>query len=290
MQNKKIGVVGLGIMGRGMAQNFLKNGCQVFVWNRTAEVAQDLVKEGATAVSTPKEVAQQADVLFEVTANDESSKSVWLGDDGILAGANHQTIVIASATLSAAWADELIKKCAEEKVSFIDAPLTGGRIGAETGQLTLLCGGDEATLDSLRPTFKAITKKVLYFGPAGHGMRYKLLLNFVQATHIVAFSQAMAIAKNHSMDLRKVGEALADRPGGVSTEIANRSYFTKPNPITFSMEWLAKDLSYAQQFAGKVDATLLDDVLKLYQQALDEGLGQEDWATISQLLERTDRN
>jgi 3-hydroxyisobutyrate dehydrogenase len=279
----KIGIVGLGIMGRGMAGNFLKKSYKIFVWNRTKTVAKDFEKKGAVICKTPAEVAENADIIFEITANDESSKSVWLGKNGILAGASKGKILITSATLSIDWTDQLVKVCAKRKIDFLDIPLTGGRIGAETGNLTLLCGGNISTLKKITPTLKAVAGSIYHFGPEGHGMRYKLILNFVQATHIIAFGQAMRIAQKNGMDIKKVGEALAFRPGGVITEIANKSYFQDPDPVTFSIEWITKDLTYAKQFAEGVDVTVLDNVLAEYKKAMKKGLANKDWMRVSKL-------
>ncbi|MDP1722504.1 MAG: NAD(P)-dependent oxidoreductase [Candidatus Gottesmanbacteria bacterium] len=279
----KIGVVGLGIMGRGMAINFLKHGFPVYVWNRTPSVADELVAQGATLMASPKEVASSADVIFEVTANDESSRAVWKSPDGILAGAEAKKILIASATLSVQWIDELIALCAQQGFQFCDIPLTGGRIGAETGTLTLLCGGDPTVIKGLQPVFDAIAKKVFYFGQAGRGMRYKLILNFMQALHIVGFGAAMKMAKAHHMDLEKVSEALVERPGGVITKIARDRYFNDADPISFSIEWIVKDLTYVKQYAAELDVPFLDDVLKIYSDALSHGSGHKDWASVNRL-------
>lgn len=280
---KSIGIVGLGIMGKGMADNFLKHGHQLFVWNRSSNVAEEFAAKGATVCTTPAEVARKAELVFEVTANDESSQAVWLGDQGILAGATSQTIVVASATLSAAWTDQLIAECRTHKLRFLDIPLTGGRIGAETGNLTLLCGGDPETLENIKPDLNSIAGKIFHFGPEGHGMRYKLILNFVQATHIVVYGQAMQIAKDNGMDLHKVGEALADRPGGVITGITHTGYFKDPVPVTFSVEWITKDLEYAQQLAGSLDVSLLSDVLTAYHKVIDAGMASEDWVMVNKV-------
>lgn len=283
--NKKLGVVGLGIMGSGIASNFLKKGYSVFVWNRTPEKIKKFVELGAAACAIPAEVAKNSDVVFEVTANDESSKAVWLGKKGILSGATSKTICIANATLSIKWVDELIQKCKTSKITFFDMAMTGGRIGAETGSLTLLCGGDESVLENIKPTLDAIAKKIFYFGPEGQGMRYKLILNFLQAVHVIGFGQAMKIAKANAMDLKKVSDALVERPGGIITGIAQRTYFQDPDPITFSIEWILKDLTYAKKFAKKLDASLLDDVLLTYQKAKKKGFANKDWASVNKLLE-----
>lgn len=282
---KKIGIVGLGIMGRGMAANSLKNKYKVFVWNRTKATAKSLVSKGAIFCDSPKAVAANADIVFEITANDKSSKSVWNGKNGILTGATSKKILIVSATLSIAWTDELIKQCKKLKFNLLDIPLTGGRIGAETGNLTMLCGGQEKTLKKIKPVLKAIASKILYFGPEGHGMRFKLILNFLQAIHLIGFGQAMKIARASKMNMKKVGEALADRPGGVITSLAWRDYHVEPDPINFSIEWITKDLTYAKQFASNLNVSLLNNALSEYKRAMKKGFKDKDWASINTLLQ-----
>lgn len=279
---KKIGVIGLGIMGHGMAMNFLKNGYELYVWNRSPEKAKYLVKEGAKLCKTPKEVAQNAQLVFDVTANDQSSQKVWTAKDGILNGASKDSYLVASATLSTEWIDKLAKLCKAKQFTFFDMPLTGSRIGAETGNLTLLVGGDKAKLEKLKPTLKAISKEVIYFGPAGQGLRYKLLLNMLQAIHIVGFAEVMKIAKANGMDIDKVSETLADRPGGIVTKMARQGYYEQPDPITFALEWLTKDLGYAKDFAGKLDTPMLDDILAKYRAAMSAGKGETDWTNINE--------
>src|SRR5438132_584130 len=146
---KTIAIIGTGIMGAGMARNFLLKGFSVVVWNRTKENASELIKLGATWADTPKLATQKADLVFEITSNDESSKSVWLGDDGILAGADRKKFLVVSGTMSVKWVEELAGMCAGKGFSFFDIPLTGGRAGAESGQLILLAGGNKNLLDGL---------------------------------------------------------------------------------------------------------------------------------------------
>jgi len=279
---KKIGVVGCGIMGSGMVVNFLKNDYPVFIWNRSAGKVTDLESGSAIVCDSPKAVAENADIVFEVTANDQSSREVWTSDNGILAGAHDDSVLIASATLSIDWIDELIKTCSSAQRTFFDMALTGGRIGAESGNLTLLVGGDEDGLESLKPTLEAIAGKVFLLGPTGHGMRYKLLLNTLQAIHLIGFGEVMKIAEAHSMDRQRVGAALVDRPGGVMTEIANNFYHQQPDPITFSVDWITKDLEYARQFANATPTTLLDDVLAQFKNAQSHGDGDKDWSIVNE--------
>ena len=276
-----IAVVGSGIMGSGIISNFLKQGYKVYVWNRARNKLTALVAQGAIAADTPKEAAAQADIVFEVTANDESSRSVWLGESGILTGARSGTILITSATLSINWVDELISHCQQNKHIFFDMPLTGGRVGAENGTLTLLVGGDEAELKKIEPTLSAISEKRIYFGKAGSGMRYKLLLNTLQAIHIIAFGEVLEIARQSGLDIKIVGDALADRPGGTTTKLAWRDYQAEPNPINFSIDWITKDLRYSKIFADKAPTPLLNEALSRYEKAVENNLGSKDWTVIN---------
>lgn len=278
-----IAVIGTGIMGSGIATNFLKNGYSVIVWNRNKEKLKKLVSQGATIASSPKEAAKKADITFEVTANDQSSQSVWLEKDGILDGAKPGKTVITCATLSIPWVDELVYHCAQKKVTFFDIPMTGGRIGAETGKLILLVGGNPKKLKALEKDLKAVSAKVLYFGKAGSGMRFKLILNMLQAIHVVAFGEVLKLAQEMGLNLKKVGDALAERPGGTTTNLAWRDYQKEPEPINFSVEWITKDLTYAKKAANKTKTPLLDVSLARYQKAVAKKMEQKDWTTINKL-------
>jgi len=275
-----IAVIGTGIMGSGIAANFLKHGHAVTVWNRSPARARALAKQGALVAAAPREAAAKADAVFEVTANDESSRAAWLGEEGILAGAGPRAALVTCATLSAAWTDELARSCATEGRTFLDMPMTGGRVAAESGKLTLLAGGDETALAGLRPLLAAIAGEVKYFGPAGSGMRYKLILNTLQAIHIAGFGEALRLARAAGLDERLVGAALAERPGGVITQLTWKDYPNGPAPINFAVEWIAKDLAYA---AGVADALhpLLDLALAEYRKKIADGEAQADWTAIA---------
>ncbi|MGW2628866.1 NAD(P)-dependent oxidoreductase [Streptomyces chattanoogensis] len=276
-----VAVVGLGIMGRGMAENLLRDGHDVVVWNRSPEPSRALAEAGATVAESPAAAAARAEVVFEVTADDASSREVWLGTDGIVAGAGATTVLITSATLSVGWVEELARVCTERGSVFFDMPLTGGAAGARTGNLVLLTGGDREALDALAPVLGSISKEVKHFGPAGAGTRFKLVLNALQAIHLAGFGEALQLAEAAGLDTAQVGAALLDRPGGVVTEQAWSSYLTPPEPINFSAEWAHKDLTYAAHMAGRLPHPVLDGVLSLFSTALAEGRGKEDWSTVN---------
>ena len=231
---KTVAVIGTGIMGAGIVNNFLKKGYKVVVWNRFKAKLKKF--KGAKVAETPKEASENADIVFEVTANDESSQAVWLGRNGIIAGSKPKSVLITCATISKDWVDRLAKECKRAKRVFFDMPMTGGRVGAKSGNLTLLVGGDEKKLKTITKDLKAITGKILYFGKAGSGIRYKLVLNLLQALHVAGLGEALQVAKELKLNLKRVGDALSERPGGVITKIGWDSYQKEPKPINFSVE------------------------------------------------------
>ena len=268
-------------MGSGIAANFLKRGYKVTIWNRSTDKVKPLHALGAEVAVTPKAAVANADIVFEVTANDESSQEMWLGPQGILVGLKNGATAITCATLSAVWTDELVRHCHETNITFFDMPMTGGRMGAESGNLIFLVGGDKEKLEELKPDLEAIASKIYHFGKAGSGMRYKLLLNMLQAIHIVGLGEVLKIAEQNEMDVKAVGDALAERPGGTTTSLAWRDYQAEPDPINFSVDWITKDLRYAKDLAGNLDTQLLDDVLKKYEVVLLGGKGGADWTAVN---------
>lgn len=280
---KKIAVVGVGIMGAGIAMNYLKNGYEVYVWNRGKEKLVPLIEKGAKVVASPKEAAEKADIVFEVTANDESSRAVWLGSEGILAGARKGQTLISSATLSVSWVDELATLCVRDGFTYLDITLTGGRMAAEAGTLLMLAGGNEKEFEEILPDLSAVSSKVIRFGNVGAGARYKLILNMLQAIHIEGLGEALKLAEKAGMDVKKVGDALVEHPGGVLTERTWKFHQNPPNPITFSVQWIDKDLHYAHQLGDSLDLPLLEGVIKKYDEAMSKGMQEEDWSSITKI-------
>lgn len=278
---KKVAVIGTGIMGNAIAKNFLKKGYKVYIWNRSKNKLKNLIKMGGVATSNPSEATQKADIVFEVTANDKSSKLIWIGKNGILSSVNTKKVLITCATLSVSWTDKLTNICKNKGLTFFDMPMTGSRIGAESGKLTLLVGGDEKKLETIKKDLRAISEKIFYFGKGCSGMRYKLLLNTLQVIHIIGLGEVMSIAKKTGLNIKTVGDALAERPGGTATNLAWIDYQKEPNPINFSVEWITKDLIYAKQLTKGLKSPLLDESLKKYRNAIKKNLGQKDWTVVN---------
>jgi 3-hydroxyisobutyrate dehydrogenase-like beta-hydroxyacid dehydrogenase len=276
-----VAVIGTGVIGGGIASNLLRRGHGVAVCNRTPAHAVGLVAAGATAASTPASAATGADVVFEATADDASSRSVWLGDDGIIAGSRADAVLVTSATLSPPWVAELAAACAAAGRRFLDMPVTGGRAGAESGNLIMLAGGEQADLDAIGEVLDAIAAQVRRFGPVGAGTRYKLVLNMLQAIHLVGFGQALALARAAGLDPGDVGPALVERLGGPVTQMAWAAEQQLPDEANFALALALKDLRYAKAMAGDLELSLLAAAEQRLAAAVDAGLGAHDWTVVN---------
>lgn len=285
---KTIGIVGGGIMARGMALNFLKAGYDVTIWNRTRQNVVEVINAGATFAQTPREVAG-ADIVIECVTDDEASRAVWTdATTGILASAKPSSVYIASSSLSLDWTAELSKRCSENNIKFLDMPLTGSRAGAETGTLRLLVGGDETVLDSIREELGAIADKIYYFGPSGSGMRFKLVLNTLLGIHTNAAAQAYVLAQKVGLDPKAVGFALADGGMGPASNTNNAVFTNADMPddqVNFAVQWIEKDLRYARAMARDVgvDFDLLNATSEDFTRAKEAGYGAQDQVKIIKL-------
>lgn len=286
---KRIGIIGGGIMAAGMAQNFLKNGYAVHVWNRTKAHVQPLLDAGVAWGETPKDVAMAADIVIECVSDDAASRQVWTdAETGILAGADATKVLIASSSLSLAWIDELGGICRGKGLKLLDMPLTGSRAGAEGGTLRLLVGGDKVVLDSIRDDLQVIAEYIFYFGPAGSGMRFKLMLNTLIGVQTNAAAQAILLAKKAGVDPTAFREAIADGAMGVTspTTVNALKYVESPtDTVNFAAKWLEKDLRYALEMAKQYDTQfdLLEATQQDYARAL-EAVGDEDITHIAKTL------
>lgn len=290
MTKPKIAVLGLGIMGRGIALNFLKNGYEVSVWNRSIEKTVEFTALSASVAATPAIAAENADIIFDVTANDESSKYVFCDEsEGVLSYAKDSAVLITCATLTVGWTLELAALCEKQGLVFFDMPMTGSRAGSESGNLQLLVGGDKEKFLEIEEHLEAISCDRPYFGAAGNGMKFKLILNAIQAAHVVAFGDAMRQAKAAGVDMDAAGSFLNEKPGGYPTQMSWKLFQDPPSKVNFSVKWILKDLIYAREmleesgFSNSVSPAILDVSISVLQRAADSGLGDEDWTVVNQL-------
>ena len=204
----KVGYIGLGLMGKSIARNILKAGFPVLVHNRSRGAVDELVAEGATAANSPKEVAKQVDVIFTNLPDTPDVEKVVLGDNGILEGAHDGLIYVDNSTIKPVSARVIAERLAEKNVFALDAPVSGGDIGARNGTLTIMVGGDASALEKVMPIFNAMGKTVTHVGDSGAGQVAKAANQIMVAAQMVAMGELLVFSKKAGVDPRKVVDAI----------------------------------------------------------------------------------
>lgn len=254
----KCAFIGLGVMGYPMAGFLQKAGHEVTVYNRTTAKADAWVAEyGGLSAATPAEAAANVDVAFCCVGNDDDVRAVTIGKDGILAGLANGGLLIDHTTASATVAREVADSASKQGVDFLDAPLSGGQAGAESGQLTIMVGGDPAVFDRAQPLLDCYAKACTRIGPVGDGQRAKMVNQVCIAGVVQGLSEALHLAKRGGLDIAAVIGAIS-KGAAQSWQMENR-WETMVNDqfeFGFAVEWMRKDLAIALEEAERVGATL----------------------------------
>jgi 3-hydroxyisobutyrate dehydrogenase len=287
MSKQPIALLGIGTMGRGMAANLLKAGFPLTVYNRTRSKAEPLTAQGATIANTPAEAAKNADVVISILADDNASRTAWLGDDGALAAMSPGSTVIECGTLSPEWIAELNKQTKSRNIGLVEAPVTGSRPQAEAGQLTFLCGADAATLDKVRPVLEPLSKAIVHLGPVGSGGQMKLINNFLCAVQVASFAEALTwiehsnLNRAQALDVLKTGAPGSGIFNAMSERMTARTY-----EVNFLLRLMSKDVRYAQAAAAEHGVTLTTAATteRLFDRAEQQGLGEKDMSAVVEVL------
>ncbi|HUI57244.1 MAG TPA: NAD(P)-dependent oxidoreductase [Bryobacteraceae bacterium] len=280
---QSVALLGLGNMGAGMARRLLKAGFALTVYNRTRARAEALAADGAAVAVSPREAAEHADIVISMVADDNASRGAWMGDTGALAGARAGAILIESSTLSVAWVKTLAAAASTKGCAFLEAPVTGSKAQAESGELLFLAAGDAATLDSMRPVLAAMSRGVVHLGPIGSGATMKLVNNFVCGVQTAALAEAMATIENSGLNRDQALDVLCNgAPGsplvkGVSRRMAERDY-----RVNFALQLMLKDLTYALAEGARHGVSLhtAQAALDVFRAAAAAGLGDKDMAAV----------
>ena len=248
-----IAFIGLGNMGRGMANRLLQAGHDVRVYNRTGARAAALESAGAKHCLTPREACTDAAAVFSMTADDLSSRAVWSGPDGVLAARlAPRAFAIECSTLSYNWVMELATEARARNLRYVDAPVTGLPDAAAAGELTLLVGAEAADLESARPILSAISNRILHFGAVGSGTAYKLIVNLIGAVQIASLAEGMALAERIGLDLEAVANAISAGQAASPQVVRNARRIVAGDHdrnVVFTPVLRLKDVDYALQFA-----------------------------------------
>ncbi len=281
-------VLGLGIMGSGIAHNILKAGYPLTVYNRTKEKAASLIEAGAQWADSPAQAAQHAEVVISMVGDDVASRTMWLGADGAFAMMQPHAIAVECSTLSLDWIRAWHAEARQHNVKAIESPVGGSKLAAESGTLTLMIGGEVETLAKARPVLATFGNNIVHFGPATSGTLYKLINNLQGAIHLLALSEGLVMAERAGMKMDAVLEAVlsgaASSPmvKGKAARVIDRDY----EDVHFSIRWMHKDLTYALRAADElgVPAPLVAAAREVYQMAIQLGWGDLDIAAISEVI------
>ncbi len=258
---KKIGLIGLGLMGRPMGLNLLKAGHSLTVWNRTASRAESLVAAGAKLAASPREAAAASEVLLTIVSDPAALEEVLHGstgkNDGALAGLQRGSIYIDSSTVSPALARKISAACAERGARFLDAPVTGGTWGAEKGELVFMVGGDPATLRDAEPILGAMGKRWFHLGPNGAGQTIKLAMNMILALQVDALAEALALVTGTGIAGEKLVEVLQSSMARAAVLDVKAPLLLKGEfPPSFPLRLMHKDLGLALDLANQIGVPL----------------------------------
>jgi 3-hydroxyisobutyrate dehydrogenase len=287
MVKPHVALLGLGTMGAGMAGRLLSSGFPVSVYNRNPERAKPFAERGASVANSPRDAALNAEVVISMVADDVASREIWLGPNGALAAAKSGAVWIESSTLSVGWIKELATNASRANCELLDAPVTGTKPHAESGQLLFLVGGSANALDRVRPVLSVMGRDAIHLGPTGSGALMKLINNFLAAVQAVSFGEALSLIEAGSLDRAKATAILTEgAPGSpIIKRVAERVESGDFTPH-FHLSLMAKDVSYAIEEGRRrqVNMQTAAAALTAFKQAVANGLGEKDFTAVVQAI------
>ena len=284
-----VGYIGLGLMGKSIARNIHKAGFPLVVHNRSRAAVNELVAEGASAAGSPAEVAAQVDVVFTNLPDTPDVEQVVLGEQGILEGARAGLIFVDNSTIKPAAARNLAVRLAARAVMSLDAPVSGGDIGARNGTLAIMVGGPLEALEKVRPVFQAMGKTVTHVGEAGAGQVAKAANQIMVAAQMVAMGELLMFSQKAGVDPQKVVEA---SKGGAAQcwtlDVKPARLFAGNRTPGFKALMQAKDLNIILETAREYGIPLPSAAVdaQLYNAMLQNGMGELDNSAVIGMIEQ----
>jgi len=290
MRIKKVSFIGLGVMGYPMAGHLKNNNLEVTVFNRTGSKSKQWVEEfQGKKANSPGEAAKNAEIIFICVGRDEDLREVMEGNDGILQNASENTIIVDHTTASAKIAREFNKKAKELDLFFLDAPVSGGQVGAENGKLSIMIGGDNEIFNAVEPILKSYGKTIELIGNSGSGQVAKMINQICIAGLVQGLSEALAFGKKSKVDMEKVLKVIS-KGAAQSWQMENR-YRTMLDgkfDYGFAVDWMRKDLSICFNEAKKNGASLpiTEIVDKYYEKVQKNGGNRLDTSSLMTLVDK----
>jgi 2-hydroxy-3-oxopropionate reductase len=285
----KIGYIGLGLMGKSIARNILKAGFPLVVHNRSRAAVDELAAEGAQAAGSPAEVASQVDVVFTNLPDTPDVELVALGKKGIIEGAHAGLVYVDNSTIKPAAARHIAAGLAKQGVSALDAPVSGGDIGARDATLTIMVGGQADALKKVMPVFEAMGRTVTHVGEAGAGQVAKAANQIMVAAQMVAMGELLVFARKAGVDPRKVVEAIKSGAAQCWTlDVKPPRLFDGNRQPGFKARMQLKDLKIILETAREYDIPISStgENTKLFQHMIDAGMGELDNSAVVGVIEQ----
>jgi 3-hydroxyisobutyrate dehydrogenase len=287
MPKPHVALLGLGTMGAGMAGRLLSSGFPLSVYNRNAERAKPFAERGASVANSPRDASLNAEVVISMVADDVASREIWLGPNGALAGAKSSAVLIESSTLSVGWIKELATNASRGNCELLDAPVTGTKPHAESGQLLFLVGGSANALDRVKPVLSVMGRDAIHLGPTGSGALMKLINNFLAAVQAVSFGEALSLIDAGGLDHVKAISILTEgAPGSpILKRVAERVASGDFTPH-FHLSLMAKDVTYAIEEGRRrqVNMQTAAAALLAFKEAVANGLSEKDFTAVVQAI------
>jgi len=285
---ERIGFIGLGIMGKPMARNLIKAGYPLVVHNRSRKAVEELAAEGATPAESPREVAEQVDVVITMLPDSADVEQVVLGQNGVVLGLRSGMLLVDMSTIAPATARRVYQALRARGVESLDAPVSGGEVGAKEGTLSIMVGGTAAAFQKVLPIFGVLGKNIVLIGEPGAGQVTKACNQIVVGVTIQAVSEALMLARRSGVDPTKVREALL---GGFAQsrilELHGKRIIERSFQPGFRIRLHRKDLAIALQTGREVSLPLMltSQVAELMNALIGRGQGDLDHSGLAALLE-----
>ncbi|MFT6141745.1 MAG: 3-hydroxyisobutyrate dehydrogenase [Psychromonas sp.] len=284
MEAQKVAFIGLGVMGYPMAGHLQRAGLNTIVYNRSLKKALQWCEEyQGSLASTPAEAAEGCDIVFVCVGNDDDVRSVVYGAEGALAGMKKNAILVDHTTTSAELSIELAKKCQQQQIHFIDAPVSGGQAGAVNGALTVMCGGEKDVFNRIVTPIDSYAKQATLLGPNGQGQRCKMVNQICIAGVLKGLSEAIILAEKSGLDIEQVVDLLKHGAAG-SWQMENRAVTMSERKFDFgfAVNWMRKDLAICLDEAKRhnLELPLTKQVDNAYAELQTQNLGPMDTSVL----------
>jgi 3-hydroxyisobutyrate dehydrogenase len=285
----RIGWIGTGVMGRWMCQHAMTKGFGATVYNRSPDKLQPLVEQGAKAAASPKAVAEQSDVVFAIVGFPKDVREVFLGQDGALAGSRPGTVLVDMTTSEPSLAKEIYEAAKAKGVSALDAPVSGGDVGAKNAALSIMIGGDKEAVAAVQPIFEAMGKTIVHQGPAGSGQHTKMVNQILIASTMVSLCEGLLYAHKSGLDVETVLRSVSvGAAGSKCLDIYAPRVLRGDYEPGFYVEHFIKDMGIALAEAERMHLCLPGLALakQLYEAVRAQGFGRKGTQALMLALER----